>query len=154
ERIRSLREQRQKLPEPSIEETPQTVLIEWQIFPPGSVDEIVRFFSAGMKGNRGRNEEILRERVKTFKELKPEAYIRGVDGFNRYIGAKFSDNLVVFENWNYGNALYILYENWKEIAKLPRFDLLRDTRAHFDRIIHAPGWQQRLEETIRRARPD
>lgn len=92
ERIRALREQR-KL---STDEAPQSISVNWHIFPPGSVDEIVKFFSAGMKSNRGRNEEILRERIETFKALSAESYIRGVDGFNEYIGAKFSDNIIVF----------------------------------------------------------
>jgi hypothetical protein len=105
-----------------------------------------------MKGNRSRDEEILRERVEAFKALKPESYIRGMGEFRRYIGAKFSENLVVFENWRYGNALYILYENWEEFSKRPRLDLLRDANAHFYRIIHAPGWREQLEETIRRER--
>jgi hypothetical protein len=106
-----------------------------------------------LKGSGVRDEKILRERVEAFKALEPEAYIRGVDGFNRYIGAKISKDLVVFENLRYSNALYILYDKWQEISKRPRLDLLRDTNAHFDRIIHAPGWRDRLEETIRRERP-
>jgi hypothetical protein len=113
ERVRSLREQREKVTELSAgKESLQTITLDWEIFPPGTIDEIVRFFSfsGGMKGERGRDEEILRDRVMTFKALKPEAYIRGMDGFNKHIGAKFSDSLVVFENWRYGNALYILYE--------------------------------------------
>jgi hypothetical protein len=148
ERIRALQEQR-KL---GTDETPKPISLNWRIFPPGSVDEIVKFFSGGFKNNRGRSEEILRERVETFKALNAEAYIRGIDGFDEYIGAKFSDNLVVFENWRYGNALYILYENWKEISRFSRFDLLRENNIRFDRVIHRPGWQRRLEEIINRSR--
>jgi hypothetical protein len=131
----------------------EVIALPWEIFPPGTVDEVVRFFSKGMKGNRGEDERILRERVEAFAALKPEAYIQGIGGFKRYIGAKFSDDLVVFENRHYGNALYILYENWEKLSKRPRLDLLRDTDAHFDRIVHATGWREQLEETIRRERP-
>jgi hypothetical protein len=137
-------------PEPS---GGDTITLNWEIFPPGTIDEVVRFFSEGMKSGRNRHEGILRERVEAFMALSPEAYIRGVDRFNGYIGAKVSENLVVFENWRYGNALYILYENWRKISKQSRLDLLQDTNAHFDRIIHGPGWRERLEETIRRERP-
>jgi hypothetical protein len=124
--------------------------VDWEIFPPGTVDQIVQFFRKGIRGEGSRDEKILRERVEAFKALQPEAYIRGVGGFNRYIGAKFPEDLVVFENMRYGNALYIVYEKWEEIAKRSRIDLLRQTDAHFDRIIHAPGWQRRFEETVRR----
>lgn len=159
ERQRGVQEHQERLPPetPYTEveagkESSQAIMLRWEIFPPGTVDEVVGFFSKGMKSNRGRHDGILRERVEAFMALKPEAYIRGVDRFNRYIGAKVSDHLVVFENWRYGNALYILYENWKEISKQSRLDLLQDTNAHFDRIIHGPGWRERLEETIRQKR--
>jgi hypothetical protein len=148
ERIRALKQQR-KL---DTDETPKAISLNWRIFPPGSVDEIVKFFGGELKTNRGRSEKILRERVEAFKSLNAEAYIRGIDGFDEYIGAKFSDNLVVFENWRYGNALYILYDNWKEISRFSRVDLLKENEIRFDRVIHRPGWQRRLEEIINRSR--
>jgi hypothetical protein len=148
ERIRALKE-RHKL---DTDETPKAISLNWRVFPPGSVDEIVKFFGGGLKNNRGRSEKILRERVEVFKSLNAEAYIRGIDGFDEYIGAKFSDDLVVFENWRYGNALYILYDNWKEISRFSRVDLLRENKIRFDRVIHRPGWQRRLEEIINRSR--
>lgn len=144
ERIRLLKEQRKA----GTDEKPKPISLNWRIFPPGSLDEIVRFFSGGAKNNRARSDEILRERVETFKALNAEAYIRGTDGLNEYIGAKFSDNLIVFENWRYGNALYILYEDWKKISKFSRFDLLRENNVRFDRVIHRPGWQRQLEEIL------
>jgi hypothetical protein len=72
--------------------------------------------------------------VGSLRALKPEKYIRGVGSFDGYIGAQFAEDLVVFENWRYGNALYILYESWEEISKRSRVDLLGDHDAHFDRI--------------------
>jgi hypothetical protein len=131
-----------------------TMRVAWEIFPPGTIDEVVRFFSKGVGGNKEVREGILRERVEAFMAIRPEGYIRGIDRFDGYIGAKISDKLVVFENWRYGNALYVVSDNWERIAKRPRLDLLRDDEAkpHFERIIHGPGWQKRLEDTIRRAR--
>ena len=75
ERTRALKEQR-KL---DTDETPRAISLNWRIFPPGSVDEIVKFFGGGLKTNRGRSEKILRERA--FKSLNAEAYICG----NRWI---------------------------------------------------------------------
>jgi hypothetical protein len=131
-----------------------TMNVYWEIFPPGTVDEVVRFFSEGMIGAKGTRritstEKILRERVEAFVALRPEAYIRGRDQLNQYIGAKIAENVVVFENWHYGNALYVLREDWEEISKRSRIELLHDAEARFERIIHSPGWQRRLEETIR-----
>ncbi len=69
----------------------------------------------------------MEQRLRVFGRFKPEAYIAGTNGFLRYFGAKYSDNLVVFENLNYGNAIYIMYDDWKELSKRSRVDLLKQS---------------------------
>lgn len=64
-------------------------------------------------------------------------------GSSAYFGAQFADDVVVFENINFGNAAYVLYEGWKEMSKLSRTELLRDENS-FDRIVHSKGWEKRL----------
>jgi hypothetical protein len=68
---------------------------------------------------------------------------------NRYIGALFADDLVVFENVRYGNALYVLYGNWEEISKRPRIDLLRNRDVSFERFVHSADWTERFQAHIR-----
>lgn len=57
---------------------------------------------------------------------------------------------MVFENLRYGNAVYVLYEDWVEIAKRSRLDLLRDHDANLDRVVHRLGWQGRLLGLLQR----
>lgn len=38
--------------------------------------------------------------------------------FSNYIGVMLEDDLVVFENIEYGNVIYIFYDDWDEISKL------------------------------------
>ena len=71
-------------------------------------------------------------------------------GSSAYFGAQFADDVVVFENINFGNAAYVLYEGWKDMSKLSRTELLRDENS-FDRIVHSKGWEKRLVFAIRRA---
>lgn len=66
----------------------------------------------------------------------------------RYFGAKFSDNLVVFENTQYGNALYILFENWAELSQLSRLEILRRPSDQYVRIKHSGNWQSRVKQII------
>ena len=49
--------------------------------------------------------------------MKPTEIVLGMSGNTRYLGAKYAEDLVVFENLEYGNAIYILYENWKILSK-------------------------------------
>lgn len=127
------------------EEYISTITVDWQIFPPGSADEVVAsLLGSTHPKNAPDFEKHLRDRVKFFGEFKPKGYIRGQGAFGSYFGAQFTDDLVVFENLRYGNAIYLLYQNWIEASKRSRFDLLRDQDAHFDRVVHTEGWQNRL----------
>lgn len=122
-----------------------TITLDWQIFPPGTVEEVVaRLTGAARPGNAPDFERHLRQRVKLFEGFDPKNYIQGQGGFGSYFGAQFADDLVVFENLKYGNAVYLLYQNWDEISQRSRLDLLRDQDAHFDRVVHTEGWEDRL----------
>ncbi len=127
----------------------ETITLEWKIFPSGTVEEVI----AQMKGHDLAQNQVdfdrhVQDRILFFENFKPEAYVRGQGGFGSYFGAKFSDNFVVFENLKYGNAIYLLYENWEEVSKRSRLDLLRDSDAYFDRVTHTEGWQLRLKALL------
>lgn len=127
------------------EEYISTITLDWQIFPPGTVDEVVaRLLGSARPTNVADFEKQVRERVQMFEGFEPRAYIRGQGGFGSYFGAQFADDLVVFENLRYGNAVYLLYQDWNEVSQRSRLDLLRDQDAHFDRVLHTDGWQGRL----------
>jgi hypothetical protein len=66
----------------------------------------------------------------------------------KYFGAKFSDNLVVFENLNYGNAIYVLFENWVELSKMSRTEIQTRPANEYIRIKHTVNWEQNLERII------
>ena len=53
------------------------------------------------------------ERYDYLMSLKPKKLIYGASGLQRYFGALITDNLVIFENIEYGNAIYVMYDNWE-----------------------------------------
>ena len=122
-----------------------TIALDWQIFPPGTADEIVAKLTGSTRpGNVPDFEKHVRDRVQLFESFNPTNYIQGQGGFGSYFGAQFADDLVVFENLRYGNAVYLLYQNWDEVSRRSRLDLLRDQDAHFDRVVHTEAWEGRL----------
>ena len=133
----------------SAEDYLKTITLDWQIFPSGSADELI----ARLEKNAGNGKNVefaeeIRDRVSFFEVFEPAAYIRGQGGFGSYFGAQFTEDLVVFENLRYGHAVYLLYEDWEQVPRRSRLDLLRDIDANFDRIIHNNGWQTRLREML------
>lgn len=138
----------------SVEEYSRTLNVSWEILPPGSRDEAIeRLF-------RGRNPtqhdyDVANERLDFFDRLRPKSIVIGSSGFRRYFGALLEDNLAVFENLEYGNAVYLLYENWQHLSQRSRLDLLAGRLGdQFDRVIHRNGWQTKVRLMVMARRSD
>lgn len=80
-------------------------------------------------------------------DLGPRNFVAGTSGFSRYFGAQFADDLVVFENVSYGNAAYVMFDEWERLSQLSRVELLASDE-HFVRVPHANSWERRLRELI------
>lgn len=129
-----------------------SITLDWQIFPPGTVDEVIERLAQrpANAANAPDFDAHVRDRVRLFDRLNPTAFIRGQGGFGSYFGAQFAEDLVVFENLKYGNAIYILYEDWAAISQRSRLELLRDHDASFDRIVHSPDWKNQLTTLLQK----
>ena len=121
-----------------------SIALDWEIFPHGTAEQVIAAIKRSRGSDNGERDTIMADRIKLFATLKPKAFLRGRGGFSTYVGAQFADDLVVFENTTYGNALYVLYDNWEEISKRSRLDLLKGTSARFDRFQHRDGWKERF----------
>jgi hypothetical protein len=128
----------------------KTVFVSWEILPPGEREETVNRILSGMRNVDPEVKKKLIGRYELLDKLKPIAYIQGSSGFQRYFGAKFSEKLVVFENIEYGNAMYVMFEQWEELSKLSRMELLKNKDHNFIRIIHTSGWENELKKVVKK----
>lgn len=133
----------------TMEEFAERVRVDWQLLPPGTVDEVIAAILRGKKKPSAQQEAVMRDRITVINQLKPEAYITGTDGFLRYFGAKFGDDFVAFENIQYGNALYLMYEAWQILSKRSRIDILAGDPDTYTRIEHRKGWIAQFKEIVR-----
>ncbi len=138
----------------SLEEYSNTVSVAWEILPPGTVDEVVRGMISGTTRITEEQETVMFERINLMNDLEPEYYIKGSDGFLKYFGAKFGDNLVAFENVNYGNAMYIMFDDWENLSQKSRVELLSGHRDSFKRIIHKSGWEDEFTKVVEEYKND
>ncbi|UYO48798.1 hypothetical protein KQX64_23345 [Rhodopseudomonas palustris] len=130
----------------------ETVKVDWEILPVGNVDEVVRRMLDGKRPVSEASRMTLQKRLEVMARFKPTAFIAGTNGFLRYFGAQFGEDLVAFENLTYGNALYLMYENWEQLSRRSRIDLLKGPRDGFDRIEHREGWEHRLKSLLKERR--
>ncbi|MCZ7538800.1 MAG: hypothetical protein M5U29_02545 [Anaerolineae bacterium] len=126
----------------------RTLYVNWEILPPGEKDETIAKIFSGMRSDDPYLRAKLIERYEFLQTLRPRNFIRGVSGFQNYFGAQFADDFVVFENVEYGNAIYIMFEDWKELSKKSRIELLSTNTQNFIRIRHTKTWKARLRRII------
>lgn len=134
----------------SDEEYLATQYLDWEIFPPGERDLVVSKFIQGKRKANSTLHARLEERYHFLMRFKPESFIRGANGFKSYFGAKLPGDVVVFENIDYGNAVYVIKENWEKLSKLSRIELMQKYRGQFERVIHGKEWKSKLTDVIDR----
>ena len=120
--------------------------VSWEIFPRGKRD-IKTLITKRLFNYTPEYTKNIIDRASVIDELKPQQFIFGTEITNDYYGAQFHKNLIIFENVKYGNATYILYENWEELSKLSRTEIL-NSQNNFDRIIHDSNWEKKLRDTL------
>lgn len=132
----------------SISEYTATLNLSWEILPPGTLeDTLQRLFRT--KQPTDKQKEVASQRYTFFLSLKPKNLIYGRSGLRRYFGAQITDGLVVFENIEYGNAIYVLFDNWEKLSQLSRIDLLSgEYENQFIRIIHEGPWEREVRKII------
>lgn len=120
-----------------------TSQLQWDVFPPGQIADLALLVQ--QSGRRTAPDlEVITERLELFEQFQPLEYLKGLGGNDHYIGAKYAEDLVVFENMRHGNALYVLYSDWSTLSKRSRSEILRMPSSRFDRIIHTEGWANRF----------
>jgi hypothetical protein len=125
-----------------------SLFVDWEILPPGTEDREYDRVLSGVDGESPGKRKELTERFETLADLGPETYVQGRGGFRRYFGAKFDEDLVVFENTRYGNAIYVMYGDWRELSQKSRIELLENHEGEFDRIEHRDGWKEELTRLL------
>jgi len=132
----------------SVEDYARTLQLSWEILPPGSIDEAMERLFRGRRATQ-QERKAAEGRYEFFESLNPANLIVGSSGFRRYFGALLDDDLVVFENIEYGNAVYVMYDNWEELSQRSRLELLTGRLGdEFDRVIHRAGWQAEVRRLV------
>ncbi|MER6911191.1 hypothetical protein ABT354_05915 [Streptomyces sp. NPDC000594] len=141
----------------STDEWARAMALSWEFLPVGAheteavIGELTQHLRLGRDDSR---RESVEARLKALLALRPERMLYGTSSFQRYVGAQFASDLVVFENARYGNAIYVMFEEWEELSKRSRVDLLAGSGRGFERITHRRGWEGRLRHAVQTRRHD
>lgn len=138
----------------SVADWAATQSIDWELLPVAHDGPLPDFDVIAMRSKQRTGRELpdtYRERYDSMKKLAPKKIYEGVSGFDRYLAFVF-DEAVVLENFTYGNAAYVMFDDWQVLSQRTRPDLLADPTADFIRIIHSNGWAKRIRAEVRAKR--
>ena len=127
----------------------RTLQVSWEVLPPGTKeDAVARVF----RGRQPSPEErtAVEERYNFLMGLAPKKLVYGTSGLQRYFGALIKDDLVVFDNIEYGNAIYVMFADWEDLSKRTRTELLSGRYGcNFVRVPHVSGWKGAVRALIK-----
>ena len=126
----------------------------WRIFPPGTLTNMelaCRVYGRSARQLDAKQIMEIQSRYDFLMSLGAEKIIIGIDSFNGYIGAKFEDDIVVFDNVRFGNAVYILREDWETLSRKTKHELLQMKGVAY-RIPHLQGWTHKVSQRLKALR--
>jgi hypothetical protein len=117
----------------------------WEILPPGSYPwpKIVERINKDTKVIK--NVTVTEDRLKFFYDKKPSFIATGKSGFSGYWVFGYSHHKNIFlESQYYGNATYLLNENWEELSKKTKSELI-NSNLSVARVIHDENWDKNIQ---------
>lgn len=122
--------------------------VNWEILPKG--EKIWESFSNQTTDNLTPSEQILiKERFEYINSFKPDVVRQGIGGYTGYLIFEFKDKkLFIFDSILYGDAMYIFKNDWKEVSKLTKREIIQNDLSE-ERIIHNKYWKSKLNKFLK-----
>lgn len=125
---------------PLVEATP-IKRANWQILPEGAIVwEKVSQTAGRIADDRELVGQMQKHRFNTIIRHHPDELYYGTGGFHGYLVFVFKrKNIVVMENMIYGNATYVFKDDWKELSKLSKAEIIHNNLQQ-SRLVHSEKW--------------
>lgn len=124
--------------------------LNWEVLPPGPIPwtEIRKRVDPIVSKHGPRTRSVIYKRFELLHSLGPDFYALGNAGFRGYVVFGYSKkSIFVLESTYPHNATYVLGEDWEEISRLSKAEIL-DTKLHQERIIHRLNWESRVRQLL------
>lgn len=113
----------------------------WQIIPEGEIVwEKVNQYAGNIQDASELVRQLQKHRFTTIIKYKPDEVYYGNGGFHGYLVFVFKKkNMVLMENMIYGNATYVFGDNWAELSKLSKAEIIQQNLQE-KRLVHRENW--------------
>lgn len=124
--------------------------LNWKILPPGKWpwEKVEKEVKPLVDQASEQNQIVIRYRLQAITAFDPEFVAIGQAGFSGYLIFGFpKKNLYVLESLYSGNATYVFEEEWEELSKLTKAQILQENLQK-DRIIHREPWKAKVDKLL------
>ncbi len=124
--------------------------LNWKILPKGArpFAELEGHLKQALNRVKQGNRSFVDHRLDRLNSYKPEFTAIGQGGFTGYVVFGYpKKNIYVLESILYGNATYVLGNDWEKISKLTKAEILND-QLHKERIIHVRNWFEKIRKLL------
>lgn len=130
---------------------PEVQRKNWSVLPPGEYpfEIIEEHINQSLQIVRNRNSRVIKHRIQKITQYEPNFIAIGNAGFTGYWIFGFPDkNIYILESVYPNNATYVLGENWENISKMSKSDILRND-FHIARLVHRISWNEEINNLLR-----
>ena len=127
--------------------------LNWKLLGPGelTLERIIRYLDSLRHG--AKEVKVNTSRVSFVLDQKPDQVFVGLDEFDGYLAFIFEKaGKAVMENPHEGNAIYVFGQDWKQLSRLTKTEIMH-SRWNYERLVHTGEWEQRLLRCLRHKRP-
>lgn len=125
--------------------------LNWEVLPPGKWPwkKIEKEVSPIVQKTTQQNQIVIKYRLKIITSYIPGFVAIGHAGFYGYLIFGFpKKNLYALESIYTGNATYIFEEEWEDLSKLTKAEILQG-KLQKDRIIHREKWERHINNLLK-----
>lgn len=123
--------------------------VNWNILPEGEYAWVrVQEYVSSMGESKGFKKRLAEYRAEVISNYKPNRLIVGQGGFKGYLIFEFADRgIYVLENLYYGNATYIMGNDWERVSQMTKAEVINNDLCEA-RIIHSKGWEEEIDQKL------
>jgi hypothetical protein len=124
--------------------------LNWTILPPGKYpwSKLSALVQPILDKAKDGNAPVIKDRLSRVAARVPEFVAVGHGGYRGYVVFGFpKKGVFVLESAYYGNATYVFDQNWEQLSKMTKAEIL-DGNLQKQRIIHREGWSGTINQLL------
>lgn len=129
---------------------PRLKHLQWDVLPSGEFpwSKARAIIAQRTEHLEEKDRKVIEYRMRVISQKEPDFLATGRAGFNGYFVYGFTDkDVYILESIEFGNATYVFNNEWKELSKLTKSQIINSDLPH-QRIIHNRIWASSINRAI------